>query len=152
RGRSRARRRTHAVRLDRTVWVVAGTLLPGLVALLWPGPVGDVAAFAWTGLYPGLALAALVLPGAPAATRRAVGVGVSPLVSAVAGCWLLHGRVPLQAAARLVAVGGWILFAGGEARSLGRTAAADDDAPAAREAWGWSLAAAGIVALLYVSS
>jgi len=61
------------MRLAPGVWVVAGTFVLGLVGLFMPGPAGDVAAFAWLGVFPGLALARLFLPSAPMATRWTLG-------------------------------------------------------------------------------
>jgi hypothetical protein len=135
------------VRLSAAVWPVAVTFGLGVAGLCVPGPVGDVAAFVWLGLFPGLALARLLLPAAANSARWTLGVALAPLTSAVAGWALLAGGQPLPTAARLVAIGGWFLFAGGEARALTRREPAPADAPGDRVVWGWALAAAAFVAL-----
>ena len=61
------------------VWPVAATFVLGLAGLFVPGPAGDVAAFVWLGVFPGLALTRLLLPGAPAATRWTLGMALAPL-------------------------------------------------------------------------
>jgi len=59
------------VRLAGRVWPVAALFVLGLAGLYVRGPAGDAAAFVWLGVFPGLALARLVVPGAPPATRMA---------------------------------------------------------------------------------
>ena len=140
------------MRLAPGVWVVAGTFALGLVGLFVRGPVGDVASFAWLGVFPGLALVRLLLPGAPPATRWTLGVALSPLAASVAGWALLHTGQSLQASARLVAMAGWLLFAGGEARAVAGAAPAAADAPGDRHAWGWMIAAMAFVAIPLASS
>ena len=135
------------MRLAASVWPVAATFVLGLIGLFVPGPAGDVAAFVWLGVFPGLALARLFLPASPAATRWTLGVALAPLVSTVAGWTLVQAGQPLQTAARLVAMGGWLLFAGGEARALTPRSGSEADAPNDRVAWGWALAAAAFVVL-----
>jgi hypothetical protein len=135
------------VRLATNVWPVAATFVLGVLGLCLPGTPGDVAAFVWLGVFPGLALAHLLLPGATPATRWTLGVALAPLATAVTGWALVRAGLPLQTAARLVAVGGWLLFAGGEARSLAARDRGADDAPGDRVAWGWALAAAAFVVL-----
>lgn len=125
---------------------LAATFLLGILGLVAPGPLGDVAAFAWLGLFPGLALARLLMPLAPRATRWTLGAALAPLVSAGFGWALLQAGHPMATAARLVGMGGWILFAGGEARLL-HARTTDDDAPGDRGAWGWMLLAVAFVAL-----
>jgi hypothetical protein len=133
------------------LWGVVATFVLGLAGLFLPGAAGDIAAFAWLGAFPGLALARLLLPGAPAATRWTLGLALSPLVAAVAGWALLAAGQPLATAARIVAMAGWILYAGGEAR-LAAGVGSENDAPAAAPAWAWSLAAAAFVAIPLASS
>ena len=140
------------MRLTGSVRLLGATLLLGLAGLLLPGPAGDVASFVWLGVFPGLALVRLLLPGAPTATRWPLGLALSPFAAAVAGWLLMHNGQPIAIAARLVGVAGWLLYAGGEARNLGRSTARDEDAPASRAVWGWSLAAAAFVALPYLVS
>ncbi len=140
------------MRLARGVWGVAGTFALGLAGLFVRGPIGDVAGFVWLGVFPGLALARLFIPGAATATRWTLGVALAPLAAAVAGWALLQAGQPLQTAARLVAMGSWLLFASGEARGPVGTSASDDDAPGDRRAWGWAIAAAAFVAIPLVSS
>jgi hypothetical protein len=132
--------------------LLGASLLLGVAGLLLPGAPGDIASFVWLGVFPGLALVRLLLPGAPTATRWPLGLALSPLTAAVAGWLLVHGGQPLPIAARLVGVAGWLLYAGGEARGLGRSTASDADAPASRAVWGWSLAAAAFVAIPYLVS
>jgi hypothetical protein len=135
------------VRLSAAVWPVAATFLLGVAGLFVPGPIGDVACFVWLGVFPGLALARLLVPGAANATRWTLGIALAPLTTAVAGWALVQGGQPLQASARLVAIAGWLLFAGGEARALSRQEPAAADAPGDRAVWAWALAAAAFVAL-----
>lgn len=132
--------------------VVAGTFVLGLAGLFLRGPVGDVAGFVWLGMFPGLALARLLLPGAPPATRWTLGVALSPLAAAVAGWALLAAGQPLVLSARLVAMAGWLLFAGGEARALSGSCATEADAPGDLRAWAWALVAAAFVAIPLASS
>jgi hypothetical protein len=121
--------------------------LLGVAGLLLPGPAGDVAAFVWLGALPGLALVRLLLPGAAAATRWTLGVALAPLTASVVGWALLSAGQPLAVAARVVAMGSLLLFAGGEARAFGTPVRSDDDAPADAHAWRWALGAAAFVAL-----
>ena len=132
--------------------LLGATLVLGVAGLLLPGVPGDVASFVWLGVFPGLALVRLVLPGAPTATRWTLGLALSPLAAAVAAWLLLRGGQPLPVAAKLVGIAGWLLYAGGEARGLGRGALGEADGPADRAAWGWSLAAMAFVAIPYLAS
>jgi hypothetical protein len=126
---------------------LAITFLLGVAGLVLPGVVGDVASFVWLGVFPGMALARLLVPAAPPSTRWTLGIALSPLAAAVAGLALIEAGQPLPATARLVGLVSWILFAGGEARSMVSPAPAADDAPADRTAWAWMLGAALFVAL-----
>jgi hypothetical protein len=118
-----------------------------IAGLLLPGAPGELAAFVWLGVFPGMAAVRLLLPAAPPATRWSLGIALSPLVAAVAGWALLRAGQPLPTAARLVGLAGWILFAGGEARGLVARDPDEDDAPSDRATWGWALGAAAVVAL-----
>ena len=80
-----------------------------LIALLLPGSPGDVAAFVWTGVFPGLALSRLLLPGSAPTTRWTLGIVLAPVASTVAAYWLLHAGLPLATAARIVGMGGWLV-------------------------------------------
>ena len=51
--------------------VVAATFGLGLLGLFVPGPAGDVASYVWLGVFPGLALARLLMPSAWRSQRRA---------------------------------------------------------------------------------
>jgi len=126
---------------------LALTFLLGMAGLLLPGAAGDVSSFVWLGVFPGLALARLLLPAAPAGTRWTLGLALSPLAATVAGWALLQTGQPLPLAARMVALGSWIVFAGGEVRALDAGARLEADAPGDRVAWAWMLAAALFVAL-----
>lgn len=135
------------MKLAAAVGPVAVTFALGVAGLFVPGPAGDVAAFVWLGVFPGLALTRLLLPGASASTRWTLGLALSPFAAATVGWALLHAGHPLPTAARLVAIGGWFLFAGGEARGFVARGVPADDAPGDRAAWGWAVAAAAFVAL-----
>ena len=135
------------MKLAPAAWGVAATFALGLVGLLVPGPAGDIAAYAWLGLFPGLALVRLLLPGAPALTRWTLGLALSPLAASLAGWALLAAGQPFATAARIVAMAGWLLYAGGEARSLRASGALDTDAPADPRAFLWVLVAAAFVAI-----
>ena len=136
----------------RTFAPLAVTFLLGVTGLLLPGPAGDIAAFVWLGVFPGLALVRLVLPGRARLTQWTLGVALAPLVSTVVGWALLQAGQPMASTARLLGVGGWILFAGGEARALTSRAHTADDAPADRVVWGWTLLAVAFVVLPMVFS
>ena len=135
------------MRLTRNVWPVAATFVLGMAGLFVQGVAGDVAAYVWLGVFPGLALARLMVPGASTATRWTLGVTLSPFTSTVVGWALVQSGLPLQTAARIVAMAGWLLFAGGEARGLTAGTDTGGDAPGDRVVWGWALAAAAFVAL-----
>ena len=126
---------------------LAITFVLGVAGLALPGVVGDLASFVWLGVFPGMALARLLVPAAPPATRWTLGIALSPLAAAVAGLALIEAGQPLPAAARLVGLVSWILFAGGEAQSMVSPAPAADDAPGDRSAWAWALGSALFVAL-----
>src|SRR5262245_12168216 len=118
-----------------------------MAGLLLPGAAGDVSSFVWLGVFPGLALARLFLPAAPAGTRWTLGLALSPLAASVAGWALIAAGQPLTLAARMVALGSWIVFAGGEVRALDAGDRAEAEAPNDRVAWAWLLGAALFVAL-----
>lgn len=135
------------MRLLRAIWPLALTFALGVAGLFTPGVPGDIAAFVWVGVFPGLALGRLLLPGAPRPTRWILGLALSPFAATVVAWALVQAGQPLATAARIVGLGGWFLFAGGEARALAAAAARDDDPPTDRAAWGWSLAACAFVAI-----
>ncbi len=140
------------MRLAPGAWAVAATFGLGLAGLVLPGPAGDVTGFIWLGVFPGLALTRLFLPGAATATRWTLGVALAPLATTVVGWALLQSGQSLQSAARLVAMGGWVLFAGGEARSLVSAGRSEEDAPGDRQVWGWAIAAVAVVAIPLLGS
>lgn len=135
------------MRLAPGIGAIAITFALGVAGLFAPGAWGDVASFVWLGVFPGMALARLLVPGTPAVTRWTLGVTLSPLAASVAGWALVQAGQPMGVAARLVGVGGWLLFAGGEARALTRSGPASADAPADRRAAMWIAAAAAFVAI-----
>ncbi len=128
-----------------SVWALLALSALAAGGLALPGLAGQAGAFVWLGVFPGMALARLVLPRAGASTRWTIGLALSPLVSVLAGLALVRGGLELATAARLVGVGGWILFAGGEARAVGRPADDPLEAPVSRFAWGWTLGAVAFV-------
>ena len=140
------------MRLAPGIGAVAITFALGVAGLFAPGTWGDVAGIVWLGVFPGMALTRLLLPGAPPLTRWTLGVALSPLAASVAGWALVQGGQPVATAAKLVGVGSWLLFAGGEARAMARQPLAPEDAPADRRAWGWIAAAAAFVALPVLAS
>lgn len=140
------------MRLFRAVWPLAVTFALGVAGLFLPGTAGDLFAFVWLGVFPGLALGRLLLPGSPRPTRWILGLALAPLASTAVGWALVQSGQPLTTAARIVGMGGWFLFAGGEARALVATGASDDDPPADRHSWGWALVAAAFVAIPMLAS
>lgn len=140
------------MKLARAVGPVAVTFALGVAGLFLPGAAGDAAAFLWLGVFPGLALVRLLVPGASAGTRWTLGLALAPLAATVAGWALVSAGHPLQTAARLVALGGWFLFAGGEARGIGAGPAARDECPPDRLHLVWAIVAAAFVALPMVLS
>ncbi len=147
------------MKLARAVGPIAITFILGAAGLFLPGPAGDVVAFVWLGVFPGLALVRLLLPGSSPTTRWTLGLALAPFAATVVGWALLQAGHSLTTAARLVALGGWFLFAGGEARGFSQRSDsyddapddapndAPDEAPADRSAWGWALLAATFVAV-----
>jgi hypothetical protein len=79
-------------------------------------------------------------------TRWTVGLALSPLVSALVGVALTSSSLDLKSGARIIAIAGWLLFAGGEARAIG-SSDPDTDPPSGRWIWGVCLAAVAFVAL-----
>jgi len=136
------------LRLDPRVWVLLALSVLAAAGLLAPGLAGRAGLYVWLGVFPGMAVGRLLLPRAAGITRWTLGLALSPIVSAVAGWALLRAGFDLATGAKLVGVAGWLLFAGGEARSIG--AGTDDPhaAPVTRFAWAWSLGAAAFVAVL----
>ena len=129
------------MRLPPRVWVLAALCVLAAAGLKAPGLLGQAGTYLWLGVFPGMAIARLLLPRAKALTRWTVGLTFSPVASTVLGWALTRGGLGLADASRLVGMAGWILFAGGEARSLG---VPDDDPLAPRFgafARGWTAAA-----------
>jgi len=130
------------------VVVLAGVFALAIAGLVAPGPAGAIGIYVWLGVFPGMAIARLLLPRAAALTRWTLGLAISPLTSALAGWALVSAGLDLVTASRMVGVAGWLLFSGGEARSLGMPVEDEGAAPVSRFAWGWSLACGAFVALL----
>lgn len=120
-------------------WVVVGLSALAALGLFAPGLAGEAGAYVWLGVFPGMAVVRLLLPRAAPITAWSVGLTLSPLVSAVAGWALVRGGLDLVTASRLVGMGGWLLFAGGEARAIGTAPDDPQAAPATRFAWIWVL-------------
>lgn len=140
------------MRVPPRVWVLFALSALAVAGLRAPGLAGQAGAYVWLGVFPGMAVARLLLPRAAGVTRWTLGLTLSPLVSAGAGWALERGGLGFLDAARLVGAAGWLLFAGGEARGLGAAADDPDAPPASRFAWGWSLAGvAFVVAVLAVN-
>ncbi|MFN8587787.1 MAG: hypothetical protein U0704_08270 [Candidatus Eisenbacteria bacterium] len=135
------------MKLAPRVWVLAALLALAVAGLKAPGIAGQVGTYVWLGVFPGLAVARLLLPRARNATRWTFGLLVSPLVSALVAWALLRAGQDLATASKLVGIGGWLLFAGGEGRSLGDRDAGEPDAPMTRWAW-CAIGAAVLFALL----
>jgi hypothetical protein len=110
-----------------------------------PGLLGEAGAYLWLGVFPGMAIARLLLPRSAPLTRWTVGLTLSPVVSTLAGLALVRSGLDFVTAARLIGMGGWLLFAGGEARSLGAPLDDPDAAPVTRFAVGWTLGAVAFV-------
>jgi hypothetical protein len=127
------------------VWVLLALSLLAAAGLVLPGLAGEVGSYVWLGVFPGLAVARMLLPRSKPLTLGTLGLVFSPLISAVAGLALARGGLDLATAARLVGIGGWILYAGGEARAIGRPADDPREAPVSRFAWIWALGAAAFV-------
>ncbi len=135
------------MRLAPRVWVLAALFALALAGLKAPGLAGQVGTYVWLGVFPGLAVSRLLLPRARAATRWTLGLLVSPLVSALLAWALFRAGQDLGTASKLIGVGGWLLFAGGEGRSIGDRDPGEPDAPMTRWAWA-ALAAAAVFALI----
>ena len=133
------------MKLASRVWVLFALFLLALAGLKAPGLAGQAGLYVWLGVFPGMAIARLLVPRAAPVTRWTIGLTLSPIVSAGAGWALQLAGLDLVTAARLVGVGGWLLFAGGEARTLGATPDDPDAAPVTRFAWGWMLGGVAFV-------
>ena len=138
------------MKLAPRVWVLLGLCLAAAAGLKAPGLAGQAGIFLWLGVFPGMAAARLLLPRAGSLTRWTLGLTLSPVVSAGAGWALQQAGFDMTGGARLIGMAGWLLFASGEARSLG--AAPDDPhaAPVTRFAWGWALGAVAFVIACHV--
>ncbi len=140
------------MRIPPRAWVLLGLSVLAIAGFTAPELAGQAGAYAWLGVFPGMAVARLLLPRAAGVTRWTLGLALSPLVSAGAGWALERGGLGLPDAARLVGAAGWLLFAGGEMRGLAARADDPDAPPDSRFAWGWSLAGvAFVVAVLAVN-
>lgn len=135
------------MKLAPRVWVLAALFVLAVAGLRADGIVGQVGVYVWLGVFPGMAIARLLVPRAGTATRWTLGLLLSPLVSALIAWALLRAGQDLQTASRLIGMGGWLLFAGGEGRTIGRDADTEAEAPMTR--WAWiALGAAVLFALL----
>ena len=133
------------MKLAPRVWVLLALSVLAVAGLKAPGLAGQAGVYAWLGVFPGLAAARLLLPRAAALTRWTIGLTLSPIVSAGIG-WALQGAgFDMLTAARLIGIGGWLLFAGGEARTIGTAPDDPGVAPVTRFAWLWSLGAVAFV-------
>ncbi len=136
------------MKLAPRVWLLLALMLVAVGGLSLPGLPGQIGAYTWLGLFPGLAAARLFAPRADAWTRWTLGLALSPLVAALAGWGLLALGQPLDTAARVVGIAGWLLFAGGEARRpLAAPVTDDATAPPSRFAIGAVIACAAFVAI-----
>lgn len=133
------------MKLAPRVWVLLVLFVVALAGLKAPGLAGQAGAYVWLGVFPGMAVARLLLPRGAALTRWTLGLTLSPMVSAGLGWALQRAGLDLVTAARLVGLGGALLFAGGEARTLGARPDDPDAAPVTRFAWGWVLGAVAFV-------
>jgi len=140
------------VKLSRQVGLLAALTALAAAGLVAPGWIGQVGAYVWLGVFPGLAAVRLLLPRATAFTRWTLGITLSPLIAALAGWCLSLAGMELQQASRLVGMAGWLLYAGGEARAMAEPRQDEGAAPTDRFLWGWLLACAAFVALPAISS
>lgn len=132
------------------VRVLVALFVLAALGLVAPGLLGSAGVYVWLGVFPGMAIAHLLLPRAATLTRWTVGLVLSPLVSGVAGWALARNGLDLPAASRWVAIGGSLLFAGLEARSLGTQGAEPDVPPGTRFAWAWALGSVAFVAACFL--
>jgi len=66
----------------------------GLVGPKLPGLAGEIGAYLWLGVLPGLGLAGWAGASLGAAERLTLGLAIAPLVSAMLGAWLAGHGVP----------------------------------------------------------
>lgn len=125
------------MRLPARVWVLVALSVLAALGLVLPGLPGEIGSFVWLGAFPGLALVRLLLPRAKDATRWTVALTLSPIVAPVAGWLLLGAGLDLVTGSRLVGLAGWLLYAGGVARSLGQPDADPGAPPFTRFALVW---------------
>lgn len=134
------------MKLSPRLWRMAGLVGLAIAGLVAPGLPGLLGSYVWLGVFPGMAMARLLLPRADTMTRWSVGMALSPLVSALFGVLLLSSGLDLQTSARLIGIAGWLMFAGGEARAS-EPSSEQDAAPADRWVWLACLGAAAFVAI-----
>jgi len=130
-------------------WVLLSLFALALAGLLAPGLAGMAGIYAWLGVFPGMAVARMLLPRAAPATLWTLGLTLSPMVSAVLGWALERAGFDLASAARLVGAGGGLLFAIGEVRATRKPADDPHAAPVTRFALGWILAAVAFVSACF---
>jgi hypothetical protein len=80
----------------------------GLVGPKLPGLAGEIGAYLWLGVLPGLGLAGWAGASLGAAERLTLGLAIAPLVSAMLGAWLAGHGVPVAAGARAIGMAGAI--------------------------------------------
>ena len=129
------------MKLDPRAWVLLALGALAVAGLKLPGLLGEVGVYVWLGVFPGMALARLLLPRAAASTRWTLGLTLSPVVSAVAGWAMLRGGMDLVTGSRVAGIAGFLLFAGGEARGIGMPADDPQAAPLRRFVLVWTGAA-----------
>ena len=119
-----------------TLLAVAGLLGPRL-----PGLAGELCAYLWLGVLPGLGVSAIAGQSLGGAARWTLGLAISPVLSATLGALLASHGVPVATGAR------WIGGIGAAAAILGGLPPRPrGDLPSRAYRW-WPLVAAALIAL-----
>lgn len=135
------------IRLLRRAALLAGLSLG--VRWVPPGWPGDLAAYPWLGLLPGLVLSEAFLPAASRLARLSVGFALAPLTSAVVGWLLVSAGLDLPRAAWTIAGAAGALWValGARRRDAAHAAVAGEESGVPRLAWALA-AGLGLVVLL----
>ena len=127
--------------------------VPALLAcvaagLFLPGVIGDWCIFPVLGMFPGVALAALLPLERNSLARWTLGLAASPLLAAVSAWALMRAGLSLPVAARVVAVAATACWVLAEWCRAHRDGSGVEIPAGLRFAWGWAIGAAAVIAFV----